>query len=249
VFSVRIGLFRFSGNYCRKHFVRGLALLTIIALASHPLIADSIIVHRGVLTGLPKPQLKNILVIPVIENCLIRQHFEDEMEKLPAKSGFERIESHLVLPPRNEMMEGELKQRIKEADLDAVLAIRPNTVRQETEEVITGGISVPPPGYCSFWPYWNMAYGNVYPSSSYTQQLTVVRAEFNLYNTKDEKLLWSRETDTVYSKASKNCGKATRRCWSIRSKGTERLEKRSPPTISATLASRRSCRVRPAAVL
>jgi hypothetical protein len=28
----------------------------------------------------------------------------------------------------------------------------------------------------------------------------MVSAEFNLYNTKDEKLLWSGETDTVYSK-------------------------------------------------
>jgi hypothetical protein len=29
---------------------------------------------------------------------------------------------------------------------------------------------------------------------------TIVRAESNLYSTKDEKLLWSGESDTVYSK-------------------------------------------------
>ncbi len=183
-----------------KVFVRCLALVAIIALATLPLIASSKIVYRWVLTGAPMPKLKKILVIAVLENYLIRQEFEDEMEKLLAKAGVEGVESHMVLPPRNEMMEGELKQRIKETDLDAVLVVRPKTVRKETEEVITGGIYVPPPGYYSFWPYWNMAYGNFYPTSSYTQENIIVRAEFNLYNSKDERLLWSGETDTIYSK-------------------------------------------------
>ncbi len=112
------------------------------------------------------------------------------------------------------MMEGELKVRIKEADLDAVLVIRPKSVRNESQEVITGGIYVPPPGYYSFWPYWSMASGTFYPTSSYTQQNTIVRAEFNLYNTKDEKLIWSGETDTLYSKDFDKLGKSTQKCWS-----------------------------------
>jgi hypothetical protein len=37
-------------------------------------------------------------------------------------------------------------------------------------------------------------------TSAYLKKYTVVRAEFDLYNTKDEKLLWSGENDTVYSK-------------------------------------------------
>ena len=190
-----------------KLFVRCLALLTMLSVATIPLVADSKVVHRWVLTGLPMPKLKKILVIAVIENYIVRQHFEDEMEKLLAKSGVEGIRSYMVLPPRNEMMEGELKQRIKESTLDAVLVIRPKDIRKETEEVITGGIYVPPPGYYNFWPYWNMAYGNFYPTSSVTQQNIVVRAEFNLYNTKDEKLLWSGETDTIYSKDFEKLGK------------------------------------------
>lgn len=153
------------------------------------------------------PKLKRILVIAVLENYLIRQEFEDQMEKLLAKSGVEGVRSYMVLPPRNEMMEGELKERIKESTLDAVLVIRPKSVRTETQEVVTGGIYVPPPGYYSFWPYWGMASGNFYATSSYTKENTVVRAEFNLYNTKDEKLLWSGETDTLYSKDFDKLGK------------------------------------------
>ncbi len=190
-----------------KVFVRCAVVFIIFALATLPVIADSKIVYRWVLTGLPMPKIKKILVIAVVENYLIRQEFEDQMEKLLAKSGVESVPSYTILAARNEMMEGELKQRIKEADLDAVLVIRPKSVRNESQEVITGGIYVPPPGYYSFWPYWSMASGSFYPTSSYTQQNTIVRAEFNLYNTKDEKLLWSGETDTLYSKDFDKLGK------------------------------------------
>jgi hypothetical protein len=39
------------------------------------------------------------LVIAVLQNYLIRQEFEDEMERLLAKSRVEGIKSHMVLPP------------------------------------------------------------------------------------------------------------------------------------------------------
>src|SRR5258707_11515245 len=73
-------------------------------------------------------------------------------------------------------------------------------MRKETEEIVTGGSYLPPPGYYTFWPYWNMAYGGFYATSSYTKENVIVRVEFNLYSTKDEKLVWSGESDTLYSK-------------------------------------------------
>jgi len=105
------------------------------------------------------------------------------------------------------MMEGEAKQRIKESTLDGVLVVRPKEARQESEEVVTGGVYVPPPGYYSFWPYWNMAYGSFVPTSSYTQENIIVRVEFNLYYVKDEKLVWSGESDTVYTKDFEKLGR------------------------------------------
>ena len=123
------------------------------------------------------------------------------MERLLAKSGLQGTKSHMVLPPRNELMEGELKQRIKESDFDGVLIIRPKAMRKETKEVKNlAGPYVPPAGYYSFWPYWNMAWGQVYVTSSSVKEETYVSTEFNLYNTKDESLLWSGETESVYSK-------------------------------------------------
>jgi hypothetical protein len=80
-------------------------------------------------------------------------------------------------------------------------------VRTETEEVVTGVAYVPPPGYYNFWPYWQAAYREVV-ISSYLKENTIVRAEFNLYNTRDEKLLWNGESDTVYSKDFGKLGKS-----------------------------------------
>jgi hypothetical protein len=180
---------------------RLLILVSILAIAALPLRAGTKIVHCWVLADQPMPKLKKILVIGVMENYLIRQELEDEMERLLAKSGLQGTKSHMVLPPRNELMEGELKQRIKESDFDGVLIIRPKAMRKETKEVKNlAGPYVPPAGYYSFWPYWNMAWGQVYVTSSSVKEETYVSTEFNLYNTKDESLLWSGETESVYSK-------------------------------------------------
>jgi hypothetical protein len=198
---------RFSGGRAVTARALFLTVMTLLMLIVLPLSAGTKILHRWVLTGQPMPKLKKILVIAVLENYLIRQHFEDEMEKLLANAGIEGVKSHMVLPPRNELMEGELKQRIKESDLDAVLVIRPKAMRQESKEVVTEAFYMPPPGYNTFWPYWNMTYSQFSQTSSYMEENTIVSAEFNLYNTKDEKLLWSGETDTVYSKDFGKLGK------------------------------------------
>jgi hypothetical protein len=182
-------------------------LLTILAITVLPLMADTKIVHRWVLTGMPMPRFRKMMVASIMENYLVRQEFEDEMKRLLEKNSVEGIQSYMVLPPRNEMMEGELKQRIKESSLDSVLVVRPKAVRKETQEVVTGGMYLPPAGYYMFWPYWNMAYGGFYPTSSYTKENIIVRVEFNLYSTKDEKLVWSGESDTLYSENFEKLGK------------------------------------------
>lgn len=187
-----------------------LAVTAIFALTTPFTWASTKIVHRWVLTGAPMPKLEKILVMAVLENYLIRQELEDEMELLLDKSGVTGIKSHMVLPPRNELAEGELKEHIKQGDFDAVLVIRPISERIETEEVtasFAGPYYVPPPGYYNLWPYCHLAWSQANLTGSYFKENTVVHAQFNLYRTKDEKLLWSGETDTVYSKDFKKLGR------------------------------------------
>jgi hypothetical protein len=75
--------------------------------------------------------------------------------------------------------------------------VRLRAVRKETEEFVNGAVYAPPPGYYNFWSYCQAAYRDLYVTSSYLKENTIVRAEFNLYNTRDEKLLCNSESDTV----------------------------------------------------
>ena len=190
---------------------RCLFLLAVLALAALPLVAGTKIVHRWVLTGEPIPKLHKILVIAILENYLIRQEFEDEMEKLLAESGVEGIKSHMVLPSREEVSEAEIRKWVLDGDFDGALVIHPKAVHTETEEVVTSAITTtyyaPPAPYYNFYPYMHMAWGQVYPISSYTKEHTIVIAEFNLYNTKNEKLIWNGETETRYTKDFGKLGK------------------------------------------
>jgi len=182
-------------------------VLGLVVFFAIPSFAGTDLVHRWVLTGVPMPKFTKVMVATIMENYLVRESFEDEMKKQLEKNGVQAVQSYMVLPPRNEMQEGELRQRIKESVLDGVIVVRPKDARKETEQVVTGGIWVPPPGYYTFWPYWNTAYGQFYATSWSTQENIVVRVEVNFYNVKDEKLVWSGETDTVYSKDFEKLGK------------------------------------------
>src|SRR5436853_7038646 len=133
------------------------------------------------------------------------------MEELLVKSGVQGIRSHMVLPPRTELMEGELKQRIKEADYDAVLVIRPKAFRKETQEVGTKSVYMPPPFYQNLWPYWDMAFKQFSAKDYYLKENTMASAEFNLYHTKNENLLRSGDTDTDYSKNFEQHGNESER--------------------------------------
>ena len=179
----------------------------MLSLCALPLFAGTRTVYRWVLTGIPMPTIKKMLIVGLTDNYLVRQELEDKMEELLAKSGVTGIKSHMVFPPRNELMEGELRQRIRESTLDAVLVVRPKEIRKESEEVVSGGFYVPPPGYYNFWPYWNLAYGSIYSTTSYIKENTIIHAECNVYSSKDEKLIWSGESDTMLEKSFEKMGK------------------------------------------
>lgn len=189
-----------QGRFVRSK-ARGLIVLLMLfstlSVATTPAYAGTKITRRWVTAEKHIPKLKRILVIAALENYLIRQELEDEVENLLARSGVDGVRSHMVLPPRDEMAEGELEQLMKTSNFDAVLVIRPLDSRTETTETVSSfpGPYIPPQNYNSFWPYWHLTKG--YKT---TTESTIVRAEFNLYSAKDEKLLWSGETDTTYSK-------------------------------------------------
>jgi hypothetical protein len=64
-----------------------IALVAILSLGALPLFAGTRIVFRWVLTGIPMPTIKRVLIVGLTDNYLVRQEFEDKMEELLVKSG------------------------------------------------------------------------------------------------------------------------------------------------------------------
>jgi len=171
-------------------------LVAILGLAPIPACAtpNPKNAHRWVAPNAPVPPVQRVLVANVMDNYVVRQEFEDEMKRQLARYGVEGVQSYIVLPPRNEMMQRELKQRLDESSFDSVLVIRPKTNSKDSQASGRHGIYLPPSSYHSFWPYWKMAYGDTDPATPYIKPNGNLRIEFNLYNTKTEKLVWSGET-------------------------------------------------------
>ena len=179
------------------------ALFGFLALATLPLFAGNKIAHRWMLPGTPVPRIQKILVVRIGENFLARQQFEDEMKRLLALYGAEGVQGYMFLPPKNDMMEGELKQRIKESALDTILVVRARGVPKQADPSAAPGIYAPPAAYSSFWPFWNTAYSDPPPVSGNapnTKDNGLVRVEFNVFSTKDEDLVWNGETGAIKSK-------------------------------------------------
>jgi hypothetical protein len=181
--------------------LRAGALIAMLSLVVLPVLASTKIIHRWMVADMPMPQFHRMLVAGMLDNYVNRQEFEDQLKKLLAKYGVEGVQSYLILPPNNEMMERELKQRIKESSLDSVLVIRPTAAGQDqNEDAVRKAAYVPPADSYTFWPYWNATYGDFYPANFSSNANTVVRVEFNLYSIKDERLVWSGETDLIHSR-------------------------------------------------
>jgi hypothetical protein len=175
-----------------------LALLTIFVLAAMPAAANNKKTQRRWVSANTPPPVQRVLVAGVVPDYVSRQEFEDEMKRRLARVGVEGVQSYIVAPPKNEMMDRELKQRLDESSFDSVLVVRP--VRKDSQPSDKHSIYLPPSSYNSFWPYWNKAYGDSNPAASYNKQDAPVRLEFNLYSTKTEKLVWSGETDVLSAK-------------------------------------------------
>lgn len=134
--------------------------------------------------------LKRVLVIGVTENVRNRRAFEDAMVSAFRGRGVEAISSATISPPSMEIDEDMLRAKVKELNADAVLVTRMVGVEKET--IYTPGTSTytRAPRYYSFHDYYSTAYQAVY-EPGYIREYDVVKLESNLYESREEKLIWS----------------------------------------------------------
>ena len=140
-------------------------------------------------------KLKKVLVIGVAKTPSGRRFFEDEFVRQLKTGGTNAIASYTVMPSDREISKDELLPIIGEQSIDSVLIAR--LVDKKTVETYVPGSSYAPPSsyYRGWHGHYSRSYGYMY-SPGYTVTNEVVVIETNLYETKDEQLIWSAISET-----------------------------------------------------
>lgn len=143
-----------------------------------------------------------IMVIGVAKNPLNRRLFEDEFTQQLKTRGTEAIASYTVLPDRQQDDQAAIAAKVKELEADTVLITR--LVSIKTVKLYVPGTVYYPPPYYGKWPdYYGYGYRYIY-SPGYIAESEYAVIETNLYETKNDKLVWAASSETVINNADKS---------------------------------------------
>ena len=150
-----------------------------------------------------------IMVIGVAKIPLNRRLFEDEFAQQIKVHGTEAIASYTVLPDKLQDDQTTIAAKVKELGADAVLITR--LVSKKTVKIYVPGTVYYPPPYYGTWPdyygtwpdYYGYGYRHIY-SPGYIAENEYAVIETNLYETKNDKLVWAASSETVMSDSDKS---------------------------------------------
>lgn len=143
-----------------------------------------------------------IIVIGLAKNPLNRRLFEDEFVLQLKARGTEAIASYTVLPDKQQDDQMAIAEKVKELEADTVLVTR--LVSRKTVKVYVPGTVYYPPPYYATWPdYYGYGYRYIY-SPGYIAENEYAVIETNLYETRNDKLVWAASSETLISDSDKN---------------------------------------------
>lgn len=135
--------------------------------------------------------IKNILIIGLSKKETNRRIFEDTLSNDIIKAGKKAARSVKYIDDIKGINKESLKPIIKRGNFDTILIGRVVSIDKESRYIAS---DVYPSNYNSLYGY----YGHVSPyyNQGYIVQDTIVSLEFNIYETKNEKLVWALTTET-----------------------------------------------------
>jgi len=140
----------------------------------------------------PGGTIKKPLVLALAKKQVIRAKLEDELVRELRAGGVDALQSYQVFPDLNETTPAIIKHRLPELERDSVLVSHLLDVKKEMVNV--GGYTVPD-HYGRFDTYYAQSYTVVRaPSHSYVSKIYSI--ETNLYDARNEKLVWTAVTET-----------------------------------------------------
>lgn len=161
-------------------------------------------------------QIRKVLVIGVSDKPAIKRLFEDEFVRQLQSKGVEGISSYTILPSDGPQDKDIIQAKVKELNIDGIIITRlVDKKRVETyyppERISSPPPPLPPPypsddntaDYYYYPPVyyydWYRYYHDCYDCIStpgYKVEDEIVVLETNLYNAKNDKLIWSALSDT-----------------------------------------------------
>ena len=135
-----------------------------------------------------------IMVIGVAKNPVNRRIFEDEFVGQLNAHGTEAIASYTVLPDRQRDDNAVIAAKLAELGADTVLITR--MVSKKKVQFYVPGTAYYPPPYYGTWPdYYGYGYQAMYtPGYMAEEEFAVI--ETNLYEARNDKLVWSASSET-----------------------------------------------------
>ena len=144
-----------------------------------------------------KSRPAKIMVIGVAKKPLKRRLFEDEFVAQLKAHGTEAIASYTVLPDKKQDDQAAIAAKVKELGADTVLITR-QVSKKTVKTYVPGTIYYPPPYYGTWPDYYGYGYRYMY-SPGYIAEDEFAVIETNLYETRNDKLVWAASSETVMS--------------------------------------------------
>ena len=137
--------------------------------------------------------VKKMAVIGIFKTPAIRNSFEDEFSRQLRSHGVEAVPGYTVIPVDDQSDKDLVASRLKNLGTDYVLVTR--LVDKRTVQTYVPGQAYVVPGYYRSWGgYYQYAY-----TPGYMVQDIYAFAETNIYDVKNDKLIWSARSETEIS--------------------------------------------------
>lgn len=137
---------------------------------------------------------RRIMVIGMTKQVTNRRVFEDEFVRLIKAAGTDAVASYTVLSGKLDTDHTAITAVMKRQEADAVLITR--LLEIKTENIyVPGTMDTLPMRYDSWSYHYRFGYDMIY-SPGYMAEETYAVVETSLYNTTDDKLLWSAKSKT-----------------------------------------------------
>jgi hypothetical protein len=178
------------------------AIMLVIAIGINSCGTDTMITSSWHKANTTANSYRNIFIAAITSDIPIKHQIEDNLQQTLQQKGLTVEKSTDVFPPNFSTETGQRKDlaisKIRTTKADGILTI--TLLRKETESHYVGGTGYWNPGlrynyYNNFSSYYNTWYPSVYQPGYYVQD-KVYYLETNLYNAKNEQLIWAGQSKT-----------------------------------------------------